>query len=136
MFSPDDIKTQDEVVKYSDIDLAFVKNPFTRDVIVLTNTNSIKRSVLNILRYAAYEIPHQPGFVSIMQFLFEQNNQITQTIIRNQLTFNIEKYEPRVTIDDITATFNEQSAITINIEYTINPLKISDQVEYTVKRSN
>jgi len=83
---------------FKDISLSFDPHPVTKDLPVLTNERSIRRSVRNLVE----TIPTERFFNStlgtnIRKSLFEFVDYSTAVIIEDQIRNTVRFYEPRVT---------------------------------------
>ena len=87
---------------YKDLNLNFTRNPVTGDVATVTDVNTVKRSIRNLLLTNHYERPFHPEIGSdIPALLFENFGPITG----NQLSRNIEEmilnFEPRARVETV-----------------------------------
>ena len=86
---------------FKDISLSFTPHPVTKDLTILKNENSIKRSVRNLVQ----TIPTERFFNSaigseVRDSLFDFVDFGTASVIQNQIQITLENFEPR--IDDVT----------------------------------
>ena len=87
---------------YKDLNMSFTKNPATKDVARLFDIQAIKRSVKNIILTNKYERPFNPDFgCNLRGFLFENITEPLLVIIKDRVAMAIEKYEPRVSVEDV-----------------------------------
>lgn len=86
--------------EYADIDFAMKANPNIEfDVAVLTESNAIRQSVLNILRTNHGEKPFNPEFgANLGAYLFENIDHITASNIAQDVENGIKRDEPRVEV--------------------------------------
>ncbi len=87
---------------FKDISMTFQTNPLTSDLIVLKNENAIARSVRNIV----FTIPGEKFFdesfgSNINRSLFDNIDEISSLIIRDQISESIERFEPRVRLVEV-----------------------------------
>ena len=96
--------------------MSFTKNPATKDVARLFDVRKpIKRSVKNIILTNKYERPFNSDFnCNLRGFLFENITEPLLVIIKDRVAITIEKYEPRVTIEDVVVR-DDQDNNNINI---------------------
>ena len=88
---------------FKDISASFLINPINQDLIALKNTNAIARSVRNLILTNPGERPFNPELGSnVNRLLFEQNDEITGTVIKDEIQLTIEKFEPRVRLNEVT----------------------------------
>ena len=89
---------------FKDISMTFQANPLNNDLIGLKNANAISRSVKNIVFTLPGEKYFNPNFGSrITQTLFENVDEITSSIIVDEITESINNYEPRVVLLNVEA---------------------------------
>ena len=82
---------------FKDISMSFGSNPLTDDLIALKNENAIARSVRNIVMTLPGEKPFAPNFGSrVSSLLFENMDEITSSLIVDEIRTSIDNYEPRV----------------------------------------
>jgi len=83
--------------KYSDIDLDFTPHPVTKDLVVKTNEEAVKRAVRNLISTNAFERPfHSDIGGDVRALLFENVDIFTASTLETRIRFQLEKYEPRV----------------------------------------
>jgi len=89
---------------FKDLSMTFQANPLSRDLIALKNANAIARSVKNIVFTLPGEKFFDENFGSrITASLFENINDVTASIIVDEITHSISKYEPRVELIEVKA---------------------------------
>ena len=109
--------------------MTFQANPLNEDLIALKNANAIARSVRNIVFTTPGEKFYEPLFGSrITESLFENIDEITASIIIDELRESIENYEPRVQLIDVKAFPNyDNNAFDVTIVYEIIGIEIPAQ---------
>ena len=113
---------------FTDLDLNFIANPVTHDVSCKTNVNAIKQAVKNLVLTLNYERPFHPEIGSqVYNLLFEPFSPLTQAILEQTITNTINNFEPRVVLQGVTATLNNDNQtayiqINFNIVNTQQPL--------------
>ena len=107
---------------YSDLNLSFTKNPATKDVARLFDVQAIKRAVKNIILTNKYERPFNSDFgCNLRGFLFENITEPLLVIIKDRVAMAIEKYEPRVTVEDVVVRDDQdKNGISIMVSFLIN----------------
>ena len=81
---------------YKDLDLDFQKNTATNDIQKLTDIESVKRSVRNLIKLNHYEKPFHPEIGSNLRaMLFENITPQINHAISKQIDLLIKNYEPR-----------------------------------------
>ncbi len=107
---------------YSDLNLSFTKNPATKDVARLFDVQAIKRAVKNIILTNKFERPFNSDFgCNLRGFLFENITEPLLVIIKDRVAMAIEKYEPRVTVEDVVVREDiDKNGISIMVSFLIN----------------
>ena len=107
---------------YKDLNMSFTKNPATKDVARLFDVQAIKRAVKNIILTNKYERPFNPDFgCNLRGFLFENITEPLLVIIKDRVAMAIEKYEPRVSVEDVVVKNNsDPNGINIQVSFLIN----------------
>ena len=83
--------------KFKDISLSFDMHPVTKDILVLTNENAIKRSIRNIIQTVPSEKFFNSTFGSdVKTTLFEFIDFGTASLLQKQVEIAINNYESRV----------------------------------------
>ena len=89
---------------FKDISMSFGKNPMTNDLIALKNANAIARSVRNIVMTIPGEKPFDPFFGSnVRNVLFENLDNISASLIVDEIRNSIQNYESRVELVSVEA---------------------------------
>jgi phage baseplate assembly protein W len=87
---------------FKDVSMSFQTNPLTNDLIALKNESAIARSVRNIVFTLPGEKFFNPNFGSqVSKSLFENVDQSSASIIRDEIRNSINNYEPRVSLIDV-----------------------------------
>ena len=107
---------------YKDLNMSFTKNPATKDVARLFDVQAIKRAVKNIILTNKYERPFNPDFgCNLRGFLFENITEPLLVIIKDRVAMAIEKYEPRVSVEDVVVKEDiDKNGISIMVSFLIN----------------
>ena len=106
---------------FKDISMTFQANPLNDDLIAIKNENAIARSIRNIVFTLPGEKFFNASFGSrITESLFENIDDITSTIIVDEITQSIENYEERVKLLDVQASPNyDNNSYDLTIRYLI-----------------
>ena len=84
---------------YKDLDFTFKQNPNTNDVGIKKNNDSVKQSVLNILRTNHGERPFNYKFgANLRKYLFENMTQITAASMSTSIETALKNWEPRLEV--------------------------------------
>jgi len=87
---------------FRDVSMTFQSNPLNGDLIALKNENAIARSIRNIVFTLPGEKFFNPDFGSrISRTLFENVDDISASIIVDEIRQSITNYEPRVRLIDV-----------------------------------
>ena len=106
---------------FKDVSMTFQKHPLTSDILALKNESAIARSVRNIVFTVPGEKFFDEDFGSrISQSLFENINDISANIIRNEIKSSLRLYEPRVNVREVEVEPNfDQNEFNVTIIYEI-----------------
>jgi phage baseplate assembly protein W len=112
--------TQQNII-YSDFQAGFTIHPVKKDLSLLTNENSVKRSIINILKTNNYERRFRPRFGgNIAKYLFENATPATLQIIKNEIISAIQNYEPRaVVLDVVVSTTTDANSLAVSIVFSL-----------------
>jgi|TARA_B110000444_G_C18489245_1_gene432726 phage baseplate assembly protein W len=87
---------------FKDLDLDFGLNSVTKDVNKLTDAESIKRSVRNLINTNNYERPFHPEIGSgIRGLLFEPSTELTTHFMQQKIAEILNQYEPRIILTGV-----------------------------------
>jgi len=87
---------------YKDLPLDFTPHPVTGDVRPITNDVAVKRAITNLIYTKLGNKPFRPEFGSrIHDFLFENQDIFTEKEIKDHLKEVIERFEPRVFVNNV-----------------------------------
>ena len=106
---------------FKDVSMTFQKHPLTSDILALKNESAIARSVRNIVFTVPGEKFFNEDFGSrISQSLFENLNDISANIIKNEIKSSLRLYEPRVNVREVEVKPNfDQNEFNVTIIYEI-----------------
>ncbi len=109
--------------------MAFQSNPLTDDLIILKNANAIARSIRNIVLTTPGEKFFNPDFgTNINESLFENLNALTADVIKEQIKYSVQTFEPRVKyIDCIVSPDYDNNSLDVTLTYDIVGLDIEPQ---------
>ena len=122
---------------YSDLDLTFRKLPVTNDVALSYDEQAIVRSIRNLLLTGFYERPFQPKLGSnLNKLLFEPADQLTSNLIESEVKNVISNFEPRVTINTITATASpDENSFNLSMTFFVGNNTQATSVTLLLQRS-
>lgn len=114
---------------FKDISLSLQVNPLNYDLIDIKNETSIARSIRNLI----FTIPGEKFFnqslgSKISQTLFENIDDISSSIIQDEIKNTIENYEPRVSLISVDVSPNyENNEFYVTIRYYIIGIDVLPQ---------
>jgi len=89
---------------FKDISMTFQSNPLNNDLIGIKNENAIARSLRNIVFTLPGEKFFNESFGSrITESLFDNIDEISSSVIVDEISESINRYEPRVRLDNVKA---------------------------------
>ena len=115
--------------KFKDVSMSFEKNPLNDDLISLSNTSAIARSIRNIVFTSPGEKFFNPDFGSrISESLFENVDNVSALAIKDEIKSSIINFEPRVNLLNTVVVPNpDDNEMNVTIEYEINGIDIPPQ---------
>ena len=115
--------------KYKDISMSFETNPLNDDLVSLSDTSAIARSIRNIVFTSPGEKFFNPDFGSrVSESLFENVDDVSALAIEDEIRSSIINFEPRVNLLDTVVVANpDDNEMAVTIEYEINGIDIPPQ---------
>jgi phage baseplate assembly protein W len=116
---------------YKDLNLNFTAHPVKKDISKHINERAIINSVKNLVSTNFYERPFRPEIGSgVRQILFEMVDSISGAALERQILEVINNFEPRVSVDKISATPSpDENGYNVTMEFFIinlpNPITIN-----------
>jgi len=106
---------------FKDISLSFQVNPLNYDLIAIKNETAIARSLRNlVLTQPGERFFNQNLGSRINQSLFENIDEISASVIRDEIKNTIENYEPRVSLIEVEVNPNyDNYEFNVTIKYYI-----------------
>ena len=123
-------------VIYSDIRGDLSLNPATDDVLLVTNEEAIRTSIINLLNTDRYERVMKPNLGSnIRALLFENADVQTAYNLRELIYETIETFEPRCNlIDVIVEDDQDRNAYNLYITFTLINKSEPQLLEFALER--
>ena len=121
---------------FKDISMKFQSNPLTNDLIALKNESAIARSIRNIVFTLPGEKFFNENFGSrVSRSLFENVDQISASIIKDEIENSINNFEPRVSLIDVqTIPDYDNNGFNVNIVYRVVGADIpAQQLEFVLQ---
>ena len=115
--------------KYKDISMSFETNPLNDDLVSLSDTTAIARSIRNIVFTQPGERFFNPDFGSrISESLFENVDEVSALAIEDEIKSSIINFEPRVNLSFVNVKPNpDDNEMNVTIEYEITGIDIPPQ---------
>lgn len=120
---------------YRDLDLAFSQSAVSGDVSKKYDVNAVKQSLRNILLTNYYERPFKPDFgTPIGGLLFEPADELTLIAVEKSVEQAVVRYEPRVKVDLITATFENEHTLKIQVFFHVIGIEEPQDLTQLIKK--
>jgi len=120
---------------YKDLDLDFGRNVVTNDVNKLTDVESVKRSVRNLINTNHFERPFHPELGgNVRAMLFEPMTPLTALNLQRKVEEVLNNFEPRAKITQIIADPDiDRNAYRLSIKFYVigvtNPITVETFLE-------
>ena len=114
---------------FKDISMSFETNPLNDDLVSLSDTTAIARSIRNIVFTQPGEKFFNPDFGSrISESLFENVDDVSALAIEDEIKSSIINFEPRVNLSFVNVNPNpDDNEMNVTIEYEITGIDIPPQ---------
>ena len=115
--------------KFKDLSMSFETNPLNDDLVSLSDTTAIARSIRNIVFTQPGEKFFNPDFGSrISESLFENVDEVSALAIEDEIKSSIINFEPRVNLSFVNVNPNpDNNEMNVTIEYEITGIDIPPQ---------
>lgn len=114
---------------FKDLSMSFQVNPLNYDLIALKNESAIARSVRNLVLTQPGERFFNENLGSaISASLFENMDDMSASVIRDEIRSTINNYEPRVQLIDVIVSPNyDNNEFNVTIQYKIIGIDVLPQ---------
>ncbi len=102
--------------EYKDVSFSMFAHPETKNILVKSNINAVKQSVINLLTLEKGNKPFHPEIKSpIYNYLFENVGVLERVMIEKDIVRYLNTYEPRFLIDSIQLSFPDPNSLDCSI---------------------
>ena len=114
---------------FKDLSMTFQVNPINYDLIALKNENAIARSIRNLVLTYPGERFFNPNLGSkVSRSLFENIDEISASIIKDEIENTINNYEPRVDLINVVVSPNyDNNEFNVTVNYYIVGIDVLPQ---------
>lgn len=121
---------------YSDIPLAFIAHPNTKDIRPITDINAVKQAVKVLVLSNFSDRPFHPELGgNVSRYLFENANKFTAVALRDEILRLLKKNEPRIKNTKVQIELNEENnRLFATILFTIKTTGINTEVSFYLDR--
>ena len=121
---------------YADLDLNFLLHPGTNDIRPVTDIDAIKNAVKHLILTGQHERLFHPELgCSITSLLFENVDQFTAMLLKEEIAFLLDRHEPRIN-NVLIEVFDDgdRNAYYITIEFSIKATNTSTEISFFLER--
>ena len=114
---------------FKDLSMSFQVNPINYDLIALKNETSIARSIRNLVfTYPGEKFFNENLGSRVSRSLFENMDEISASIIKDEIENTIRNYEPRVNLINVEVSPNyDDNEFNVTINYRIVGIDVLPQ---------
>ncbi len=115
--------------EFKDISMSFQVNPLNYDLIAIKNESAIARSIRNlVLTYPGERFFNEDLGSKVSRSLFENIDEISASIIKDEIENTIRNYEPRVNLTEVVVAPNYDTLeFNVSIYYRIVGIDVLPQ---------
>lgn len=122
--------------KFVDIDLSLTRHPVSKDVSKKVNESAIIASIKNLVLTKMYGRPFHPELSSqVHSLLFEPLTPSTSAILERTIRYVIENFEPRVLVEVIRVTEENETTLNVTLVFSIVGLLNTIKTQFFLQRS-
>lgn len=113
--------TSKSIKAFTDLDLSFKVNPFTKDLYLKTDEEAVKTALKHLIRTRNFERPFHPEIgTQIHSLMFENFSSAVKIAMERTIKETIEKFEPRVRLISVSITETlDANDLEVNIDFTL-----------------
>lgn len=113
--------TTKNVKRFTDLDLSFRVNPFTKDLYLKTDEEAVKTALKHLIQTRNFERPFHPEIgTQIHSLMFENFSSAVKIAMQRTIQESIEKFEPRVRLIDVDIQeSDDKNDLVVNILFTL-----------------
>ena len=114
---------------FKDLSMSFQVNPINYDLIALKNETAIARSIRNLVfTYPGERFFNENLGSKVSRSLFENMDEISASVIKDEIENTIRNYEPRVNLIDVVVSPNyDNNEFNVTINYRIVGIDVLPQ---------
>jgi phage baseplate assembly protein W len=114
---------------FKDLSMSFQVNPINYDLIALKNESAIARSIRNLVfTYPGEKFFNENLGSKISRSLFENLDEISASVIKDEIENTINNYEPRVNLIDVFVSPNyDNNEFNVTVNYRIVGIDVLPQ---------
>jgi phage baseplate assembly protein W len=114
---------------FKDLSMSFQVNPLNYDLIAIKNETAIARSIRNLVFTLRGERFFNSNLGSgVSKVLFENMDEITASVLQDEIKNTINNYEPRVSLIGVDVSPNyDENEFNVTIRYNIIGIDVSPQ---------
>lgn len=106
---------------FKDLDLLFIANPNTGDIVKKFDEDAIKASIHNLILTRNYErLFHSEIGSPVLGLLFEPAGPMLNNLLKRAISDTIDAFEPRVNLKDVIVNSDtDNNSVYVSIVFTI-----------------
>jgi phage baseplate assembly protein W len=114
---------------FKDLSMSFQVNPINYDLIALKNESAIARSIRNLVfTYPGEKFFNENLGSKVSRSLFENIDEISASVIKDEIENTINNYEPRVNLIDVIVSPNyDNNEFNVTVNYRIVGIDVLPQ---------
>jgi phage baseplate assembly protein W len=114
---------------FKDLSMTFQANPINYDLIALKNETAIARSIRNlVLTYPGERFFNENLGSKVSRSLFENIDEMSASIVKDEIETTIQNYEPRVDLIDVIVVPNyDNNEFNVTVNYKIIGINVLPQ---------